>query len=156
GANRLPGRDQVPDGKVDEPDAVSILRSAKVPIQPDTAYQVALHSGFVPTVGAASEHPAYADQPIVRLPPFKSASSFSPSTLSVTEPWVATPAGSIVTPVLDDPKFSDPSLPGAPDLRAAQLRPLTPPPDETLSVRSQSAESSEMSSLPEQTPLTPP
>src|SRR5712691_4431221 len=55
-------------GEAAVPPAVALLRAAGIPPGPETAYSVALRTGFVPTVGAPSEHPLYARPMTAAIP----------------------------------------------------------------------------------------
>ena len=47
-------------GEGELPSPVEVLRAAGIEPGPETAFQIALRTGFVPTVGEATEHPLYA------------------------------------------------------------------------------------------------
>ena len=53
-----------------EPPAVQVLRAAGLPPGPDTAYSIALRTGFVPTIGPAQFHSLYARPVMADLPRF--------------------------------------------------------------------------------------
>jgi len=50
------------------PPAVALLSAAGVPAGPDTAYRIALRTGFVPTIGQAHEQGAFSKPVLARVP----------------------------------------------------------------------------------------
>src|SRR5712691_9374758 len=58
GGEKVPEGAPVPQGELPSP--VEVLRAAGIEPGQETAFQIALRTGFVPTVGAASDHPLYA------------------------------------------------------------------------------------------------
>ncbi len=73
-----------------ESPAVQLLRAVGVTPGPDTAYAIAVRTGFVPTVGPAAFHPLYARPVMVTLPPMTTSAGMA---AAVVRPVAALPPG---------------------------------------------------------------
>ncbi len=93
-----PGKPDVVNGQssggpatVVEPPAVQLLRAAGIPPGPDTAYSIAVRTGFVPTIGPAEFHELYSRPLMVTLPPMTSSPGFAAAVLPALPGGPASP-----------------------------------------------------------------
>ena len=101
-----------PAAVVAEPAAVQLLRAVGITPGPETAYAIAVRTGFVPTIGPVEFHPLYARPVMVTLPPMTTSAGMA----AAVRPVAALPAAPVPLAQEPPPAYSlvDPLRPASP------------------------------------------